>query len=381
MVSPSLVLLGATGSIGSSTLSVLSAHPELARISLATAHSDYRSLIRIATQYNIPVLCLTGIEDRSIQESIRSLSPQTRIYFGEEELIQLLVDMDYDIALNAITGSAGLRSSVTVLTRGKKLALANKESLVMAGHLLRPLTLANPILPVDSEHSALFQAIGQHPLSEIRKLHITASGGAFRDLPLADFPHITVEQALKHPNWDMGTKVTLDSATMFNKALEVIEAHWLFGVDYERISAVMHPQSVIHSLVEFTDGSWLAQLSAPDMRLPILYALSYPRRISSDLVHTDISLLSSLSFREIEQERYPLFYLGLEVAKAGGILPTVMNSANEAALKLFLERRISFTQIAQVVEKAVQSQQNISAPDMETILRVNRDVYQQVLGE
>ncbi|HNX38528.1 MAG TPA: 1-deoxy-D-xylulose-5-phosphate reductoisomerase [Candidatus Cloacimonadota bacterium] len=376
MVIPKLALLGATGSIGSSTFSVLEETPELASISLATAHTDFNKLIALSHRFKIPVLCLTGINDPGTRDKIRcSVAGQTTVFFGEDELIRLMEAEDYDVALNAITGSAGLRSSLAVLQRGKKLALANKESLVMAGHLLSPLTVKNPILPVDSEHSAIFQAIGSHPNHEIRSLHITASGGAFRDLPLEDFRTITVEQALKHPNWDMGTKVTLDSATMFNKALEVIEAHWLFGLDYDRVRAVIHPQSVIHSLVEFIDGSFLAQLSDPDMRLPIHYALSYPQRVRSEQVKTSLTELSPLTFREIEPQRYPLFYLGLEVARAGGLLPTVMNAANEAALKLFMERKIGFCDIATVVERAVQAAENVTDPDLETILRVNRETF------
>jgi len=287
---------------------------------------------------------------------------------------------DYDIALNAIAGSAGLRSTFAILQRGKPLALANKESLVMAGHLIKELKLSQPILPVDSEHSAIFQAIGMHPKSEIRKLHITASGGAFRDLPLAEFKNISPQQALKHPNWNMGAKVTLDSATMFNKALEVIEAHWLFGLPYDKISAIMHPQSVIHSLVEFIDGSFLAQLSVPDMKLPILYALSWPQRVDSQLVHTDLAKLSELSFREIEPQRYPLFFLGLEAAKTGGIHPTVMNAAVEAASQLFLRGHTSYLQIPELVENTLNKQVPISHPDLDTIIHVNQETYSQVMS-
>jgi len=233
---------------------------------------------------------------------------------------------------------------------------------------------------VDSEHSAIFQAIGMHPKSEIRKLHITASGGAFRDLPLAEFKNISPQQALKHPNWNMGAKVTLDSATMFNKALEVIEAHWLFGLPYDKISAIMHPQSVIHSLVEFIDGSFLAQLSVPDMKLPILYALSWPQRVDSQLVHTDLAKLSELSFREIEPQRYPLFFLGLEAAKTGGIHPTVMNAAVEAASQLFLRGHTYYLQIPELVENTLNKQVPISHPDLDTIIYVNQETYSQVMS-
>ena len=375
MVRRNIALLGATGSIGTSTLDVV--REQGYKISLASAHQNYDKLLGIADQFNIPCVVLTGITDTSLQARIKQANPSLQIYFGEDELLQLLKGEDYDIALNAITGSAGLRSSFTIMERGKQLALANKESLVMAGHLLTKLIKDNPILPVDSEHSAIFQAIGKHPIGEVKHLHITASGGAFRDLPLADFAHISPKEALSHPNWHMGAKVTLDSATMFNKALEVMEAHWLFGLPYEQISAIIHHQSVIHSLVEFIDGSLLAQMSTPDMKLPILYALSYPQRAASFLVQTELNKLSALTFREIEPQRYPLYILGLQVAKCGGILPTVMNAAVEAASMLFLRGSIAYTDMIGVVFKALDNTPQISEPDLDTIIRVNKEVFEK----
>jgi len=378
MVNKHIALLGATGSIGTSTLDVAS--EQGVSISLASAHTDYAKLIDIAHKHSIPCLVLTGINDTALINKLRQQNPAIRIYAGEEELLKLLRDAEYDLALNAITGSAGLRSSFAIMQRGKTLALANKESLVMAGHLLTKLVKDKPIIPVDSEHSAIFQCIGTHPHNQIRQLHITASGGAFRDLPLSEFPQISPQEALTHPNWSMGAKVTLDSATMFNKALEVIEAHWLFGLPYAQISAIMHPQSIIHSLVEFIDGSLLAQLSTPDMKLPILYALSYPERVESQLVTTDLRKLSNLNFREIEPLRYPLFYLGLEAAKSGGLMPTVMNAAVEAASMLFLNGRIGFMDISRLVTKALNNFANIAEPDLDTIIQTNRDVYRWVSG-
>lgn len=377
MVNERLALLGATGSIGSSTLEV--AAEQGISIVLASAHRDYTKLIKIAQQFHIPRIVLTGITDNSLQNRLIHEHPDLHIHFGEDELIRLLQNEEYEIALNAISGSAGLRSTFAILQSGRKLALANKESLVMAGHLVTRIPDMQPILPVDSEHSAIFQAIGAHPRQEIRKLHITASGGAFLNLPLEDFDNITPQQALKHPNWDMGAKVTLDSATMFNKALEVMEAHWLFGLEYERITAVIHPQSIIHSLVEFVDGSLLAQMSTPDMKLPILYALSFPARWPSGLVQTDLLSLPALSFREIEPKRYPLFYLGLDAARQGGIHPTVMNAAVEAASRLFLEGRISFTDMPGLVSQALDRQEVIAEPDLDTIIGTNQRVYHNIL--
>lgn len=383
MVTPrKIALLGASGSIGASTLEVIAEQSRHFQIVLAAAHSAHTKLCPLAIRFHIPTLVFTGISDPALQNRIKSDYPGIRFYFGEEDLLQLLANEDYDLALNAIGGSAGLSASHAILTRGKALALANKESLVMAGHLLRPMWIEHgiPVLPVDSEHSALFQAIGSHPAGEIRHLHITASGGAFRATALESFAGITPEMALRHPNWDMGAKVTLDSATMMNKALEVMEAHWLFGMPYEAISAVIHPQSVIHSLVEFVDGSFLAQLSDPDMRLPILYALSWPKRLNSQLVSSQPINWRELSFQPIEPERYPLYYLGLEAARRGGLYPTVLNSANEAALRLFLEQRISFPGIEKVVEYALAGCPDEAFPSLETVLATNRETYSRVLS-
>ncbi|MCB5246918.1 MAG: 1-deoxy-D-xylulose-5-phosphate reductoisomerase [Candidatus Cloacimonetes bacterium] len=376
-----LALLGATGSIGFSTLAVLREQAPQFTLSLVSAHTDHQKLASVCREFKVPVAVLTGIGDPAEQASLRQKYPDMKLYFGEKELLNALRDEDYDTALNAISGSAGLRASFAIAGRKARLALANKESLVMAGHLLMPLIkkAGVELLPVDSEHSAIFQAIGAHPISEISRIHITASGGSFRDLPLADFGSVTPRQALQHPNWSMGAKVTLDSATMFNKALEVMEAHWLFGLPYEKIGAVLHPQSVIHSLVEFVDGSLLAQLSAPDMKLPILYALSWPHRLPSELVQTDLLSLNRLDFAPVSPERYPLYYLGLEVAKTGGILPTVLNSANEAALRLFLEERISFPEIHELCAAAVQGYPNIAEPSLEEIIEANRSVYAGII--
>lgn len=380
MVRKKIALLGATGSIGNSFFKVYCEQQQRLTLSLAVAHTNFSKLCPLALELNIPVLVFTGIKDPALQEKIRTECPAQKVYFGSADLLSLLEEADYDIGLNAIGGSAGIEATFAILKRGKKLALANKESLVMGGHLVQKLKKPGQIIPVDSEHSAIFQAMGIHPHHEVQKLIITASGGAFRSLPLQDFDAITPRMALRHPNWDMGAKVTLDSATMFNKALEVMEAHWLFDMPYERIKAVIHPQSIVHSLVQFQDGSLLAQLSAPDMSLPILYALSYPERWSSDIVHTDLLSLPELSFEEIPAARYPLFYLGLEVATQGGILPTVMNAAVEAAMKLFLEEKIPFTGIYPLVERTIASAEQISEPDLDTIIAANRDYYRRCLA-
>jgi 1-deoxy-D-xylulose-5-phosphate reductoisomerase len=375
-----IALLGATGSIGSSTFEVVREQAESLSISIAAAHKEHSKLCALGREFAIPVLVFTGISDPALQKQIRAEHPERKIYFGSAELLRLLRNEDYDIGLNAIGGSAGIEATFAILKAGKTLALANKESLVMGGHLVAKLRSENQIIPVDSEHSAIFQAIGQHPSSELRKLIITASGGAFRNLPLTDFDTITPAMALKHPNWDMGAKVTLDSATMFNKALEVMEAHWLFAMPYEKIEAIIHPQSVIHSLVEFIDGSHLAQLSYPDMKIPILYALSYPQRYPSSLVQTDLLAHRNLSFESIDRARYPLFYLGLQAGFAGGLMPTVVNAAVEAAMQLFLSEIIRFTDIHAIVANALDEQENHAHPSLEEIISCNMDVHQRVLN-
>lgn len=374
-----IALLGATGSIGTSTFEVLREQRERLCVSLAAAYKDYEKLGRLAREFRIPVLVFTGITDTALKAKIRLENPQSKVYFGSSELLKLLANEDYDIGLNAIGGSSGIEATFAILQVGKPLALANKESLVMGGHLLKDLGGQAQIIPVDSEHSALFQAIGASPHQEIRKLIITASGGAFRTLPLADFARVTPAMALKHPNWEMGGKVTLDSATMFNKALEVMEAHWLFDMPYKKIEAIIHPQSVIHSIVEYIDGSHLAQLSYPDMKIPILYALSYPKRYPSELVKTDLYQYPELNFAAIEPERYPLYYLGLEAAKAGGILPTVINAAVEAAMQLFLSEKISFPELSQRVKKTLDKAEQISKPSLEEILWANKYYYDTCL--
>lgn len=375
-----IALLGASGSIGTSTFEVIREQARSFAISLASAHSNWEKLCPLAEEYHIPALAFTGIDSPALQERIRAQYPRLRIYFGEEELLRLLNEEDYNVGLNAIGGSAGIRATFAILSRKKSLALANKESLVLGGHLIQESFPDAEILPVDSEHSAIFQAIGNSPKEDIKKLIITASGGAFRQYPLDDFAAITPEMALKHPNWDMGAKVTLDSATMFNKALEVMEAHWLFGLPYSQIEAIIHPQSVIHSIVQYIDGSMIAQLSAPDMKLPILYALSHPARLPSELVPTNLLDYPTLTFEAIPRPRYPLYYLGLEAALSGGIFPTVINSAVEAAMKLFLGRIITFPEIARIVESALQKAEQIAFPTLDEIIAINHKTYHDILS-
>ena len=372
-----IAVLGVTGSIGLSTVEVVRQHQDKFKIVLASAQKNYKKLFTLAEEFNIPQIIIT---DKSLENKITDFPNNTSIFYGEEKLQELLENSDYDIALNAISGSSGLRSSMTIISRGIDLALANKESLVMAGHLIKEeLERSNSrIIPVDSEHSAILQAISATSMDQVRSIILTASGGPFRELPLSKFDQITKAQTLKHPTWEMGAKITIDSATMMNKGLEVIEAHWLFKKDFKDIKTVIHPQSIIHSMVEFVDGSIIAQMGFPTMKLPILFALSYPEHIPSTVSQTDIYKIPDLSFSEVERERFPLFYFACEIGEKGGILTTVLNAANEAAIDLFLNDKIRFMQIFKIINYIVKKENNIQSPDLETIFVVNKEIYTKV---
>lgn len=373
-----IAILGITGSIGLSAIEVIREHTNDFKIVLASANNGYQKLFSLAKEFNIPNLNITNT---SLKNKITDFPKNRNITFGDDKLQELLSTIGCDIVLNAISGSAGLLSSMTTISCGIDLALANKESLVMAGHLIMEKINNSKLIPVDSEHSAILQAIGKSNQNEVRKIILTASGGPFRTLPVSEFKKITVEQSLNHPTWKMGPKITIDSATMMNKGLEVIEAQWLFKKDISDIETVIHPQSIVHSFVEFVDGSIVAQMSFPTMKIPILYALSYPVHINSNIFKTKITDLPSLTFSEVNQERYPLFFLAKEVGKTGGLMPTVMNAANEAAIDLFLEKKIKFGQIYKIVQYIIQKEKNIQNPEIEDIISANREIYKRTLQD
>lgn len=370
-----IVLLGATGSIGTSALEVINEHKDKFEIVLASAHSQFKKLIKIGREFQIPNLALTN---SNIPKG-KSVVAENFIK-GNEDTLQFLDEIDYDIMLNAIVGSAGLVYTVKGLKSEKTVALANKESLVMSGELINYIIKNNDskLIPVDSEHSAILQCLmGTARSTEIRRIILTASGGAFRDWKKEDFPKITLADTLVHPTWDMGNKITVDSATMANKGLEVIEAHYLFQLPYDKIETVIHPQSIIHSLVEFIDGSLLSQLSYPDMKIPIQLALSYPQRLPATADFTDVQTLSALTFTPVDYEKYPMLEMAYEVGRTGGSMPTVFNAANEAAVDLFLHEKISFTEIPKIVEKLIQTE-NIKQPDLKTILATDKKIKEKV---
>ena len=370
-----IFILGITGSIGKSTVEVVRAHPDKFKIVGASAHRNINKLKKYAKEFEIKNLVLTSELKKN------ELPNDIKIHCGEAELLDLVRNSDYDILLNAIAGSAGLKSSIETLKRGKNLALANKESLVMAGHLVKKIQSETnaKLLPVDSEHSAIFQILHNQDNKEVKNLILTASGGPFRNLDKKEFSKITLADTLKHPTWKMGSKITIDSSTLMNKGLEVIEAHWLYDIDFDNIQAVIHPQSIIHSMVEFIDGSIFAQMSEPTMRLPILYALTFPKRIKSNIVSTNMMKMRDLTFMEISKEKYPLFKFANEVGKAGGILPTIMNAVNEVAVQLFIEGKITYLDIPKMVIKYVEKSENIILPSINSIIEINnlthKDAY------
>ncbi len=373
-----IAVLGFSGSIGQSAAKVVRAHPDKFSVVLASAHTDSKALFDYAREFNIPKLVLTGVEKVECE-----IPRGVKVYYGKASLLRLIADENFDILLNAISGSAGLEYSLATVTKGVDLALANKETLVMAGDLLKEKLKVSKskLLPVDSEHSAIFQVLQGSGNKAIKKIYLTASGGPFLHRPLHTFDSIQVKDALAHPTWSMGDKITIDSATMLNKALEVIEARHLFDVEYQQIVPVIHRQSIVHSMVECLDGSILAQMSNPSMTLPILYAFSHPERYWDDGVKTNLFELEELSFQPIEQKRFPLYFAGVAAGKAGGLAPTVLNSASEAAVALFLQKRISFPDICSVVCEQLDKLDNIASPDLEQILETNRKVYDEVLAK
>ena len=348
-----VAVLGSTGSIGRSALDVISAFPDRFR---AVALSAGRSVERLADQVSAhrpELVSVSGPEEAARLKALLPSGSRVRIVHGGEGLDEVASLPSADIVVGALVGALGLRSAYAAVRAGKRLALANKETLVVAGELiLREAELSGAeIVPVDSEHSAIHQAMRCGSASEVDRIVLTASGGPFRERDLATFDSITVEDALAHPTWKMGPKITIDSATMMNKGLEIIEAHFLFGLAPDRIQVVIHPQSVIHSFVEFSDGSLIAQLAKNDMKFPIVYAMTFPHRLRNDFGRLDLVSLKKLEFFEVEPERYPAVQLAVEALRQGGGMPAIVNAANEIAVAAFLQGKISFPEIVSVVSE------------------------------
>ena len=364
-------LLGATGSIGIQTLDIIKEHPDQFQLVAFSAGKNMEATKKIIQDFTVPLVSVLSEED-AIQ--LGKEFPQIEVVFGDQGLVQVATHAGADVLVNAVLGSVGLRPTLEAIKKGITIAIANKETLVTAGHLVMKAAREHnvPILPVDSEHSALFQAMNGEKRSEIAKLIITASGGSFRDRSREQLKEVTVKDALNHPNWSMGSKITIDSATMMNKGLEVIEARVLFDISYDDIEVLLHRESIIHSMVEFQDTSVMAQLGTPDMRVPIQYAMSYPDRLTrQSATRLNLAQIGKLHFEEMDYSRYHALKLAIDAGRAGGTMTTVLNAANEAAVSLFLQEMISFLTIDELIERAMDEHINHSNPDLETILHVD----------
>jgi 1-deoxy-D-xylulose-5-phosphate reductoisomerase len=375
-----VVILGATGSIGESALKVARDIPDRMEIVGLAANSNAEKLAAAANETRAQSVCL--VDETKIDILTRELEYKPRILGGQEGLLEIARLTNADMVLVAIVGTGGLRPALAAIEAGKDLAVASKEILVMAGEIVTREARENGInvLPVDSEHNAIFQCLEGKSSLDIRRIILTASGGPFRETPRKDFDSITPEQALKHPTWNMGPKITIDSATLFNKGLEMIEAHWLFGVEMKRVEVVIHPQSIVHSMVEFVDGSTLAQLSYSNMCFPIQYAVTWPDRVPNTLPPLDFSKLSRLEFFTPRYEDFPALNLARRAGETGGTLPAVMNAANEVAVAGFLDRQVRFPDIWQIVEEVMNRHTSVAHPDLDAILQADQWARKEAHG-
>lgn len=370
-----IAILGATGSIGDNTLQVVRANPGLVEITAIAADRNWQKLASIAQEFQVAHVALADKDAVRAAASSGLFPENTRFYGGLEGLSEMVCSDDVDMVVSAIVGTAGLSPTLAAIEAGKDIALASKEILVLAGKFVMAAASKRGVrlIPVDSEHSAIFQCIRSERVTDIRSLILTASGGRFRERQISELCSVTPEEACNHPNWKMGPKITVDSATMANKALEVIEARWLFGVVPQKINVVIHPQSIVHSMVEFVDGSILAQLSPPSMTFAIQYALFYPQRAIGFQESLDFSQLLRLDFMPPELERYPCFRIGKECLVAGGVAPAIFNAANEVAVSAFLKNQIRFTDIAEVVTSTLSKMSNEEPSDLEEVLAVDAE--------
>ena len=386
-----VVILGATGSIGQSALSVARDIPERMKIVGLAAKSNAQKLAAAANEVRPESVCL--VDETQIDVLRKALDYQPRILSGEAGLLEIACLIDAHMVLVAIVGTGGLRPALAAIKAGKDLAVASKEILVMAGEIVmrEARDKSVHVLPVDSEHNAIFQCLEAARLRagrddvvgsprDVRRIILTASGGPFRETPRTRFNSITPEQALKHPTWNMGPKITIDSATLFNKGLEMIEAHWLFAVEMDRVEVVIHPQSIVHSMVEFTDGSTLAQLSYSSMCFPIQYAVTWPDRVPNSLPPLDFSKLSKLEFSTPRYEDFPALNLARRAGEIGGTLPAVMNAANEIAVAAFLDRKVRFTEIWRIVEQVMNQHTPVANADLDAILGADQWARAQAQG-
>lgn len=373
-----IAVLGSTGSIGTQTLEIVRANDDLNVVSLA-AGSNIEMLEKQIREFKPQVVCVYN-EKKAEELKIKVSDTDVKIVTGMDGLIETAVIKTADIVLTAVVGMIGIRPTIAAIKAGKDIALANKETLVTAGHIIMPLAkeCGIRILPVDSEHSAIFQSLQGNKKSQLSKILLTASGGPFRNTPKEDLKNVTVKDALKHPNWSMGRKITIDSATMVNKGLEVIEAKWLFDVDIDNIEVVVQPQSLIHSMVEYVDGGIMAQLGTPDMKLPIQYALFYPDRRTLDGKRVNFFDIANITFYKPDRDKFKGFDLAFRAGKTGGSLPTIYNAANELAVSKFLNEEIRFLDIPELIEMAMNNHKVIDNPSLEQILESEMEAYESV---
>ena len=379
-----IAILGSTGSIGVSTLDVINRHPDRFKVIALTAQKNTTLLLEQCLRFQPQYAILDDVTAaNTLKAELKISHPHIQVLAGNKVIEEILAISEINIVMAAIVGAAGLLPTLAAVQAGKQVLLANKEALVMAGKLFMDTVKKNHamLLPIDSEHNAIFQCLpinfsSTDPTVDVNKMLLTASGGAFRDLALSDLAKVTPEQACTHPNWKMGRKITVDSSTMMNKGLEVIEAHWLFGMPAEKIEVLLHPQSIVHSLVEYKDGSVLAQLGNPDMRIPIAHALAWPERIKSGVEPLNLLVHNHLDFRPIDIHRYPCLALAYQALKTGGTATTILNAANEIAVQAFLNNQIKFTDIKVIVEKTLTELSAETANELEVILAADKTARQ-----
>ena len=369
-----IAILGSTGSIGTQTLEVVAAYPERYEVYALCAHRSIDKLIQQARTFHPEVVC---IADETLYPALcEALSDlEIKVWAGEDAIAQMVTMPSIDVVVAAMVGYAGLRPTIEAIKAGKTIALANKETLVVAGEIICALAQQYhaPILPVDSEHSAIFQSLVGEDHSEIEKILLTASGGPFRTYTLEQMRQVTAADALRHPNWEMGAKITIDSSTMMNKGFEVIEAKWLFGVPVDKIEVLVHPQSIVHSAVQFTDGAIKAQLGAPDMRLPIQYALSFPERLASDFPRVDWTQMTNLTFEQPDLQRFPNLQLAYEAMRRAGTVPCVLNAANEVVNLAFRQNKCGFLQMSEIIAETMDKTSFILSPTYEEYVAIDKE--------
>lgn len=374
-------LLGATGSVGTQTLAVIREHPDVFKVSAFAFGANIQKALPLIHEFKP---ALIAVKNKAAADRLKTeLSGNSKIVYGPEGMIEAAAYEPSTMLVNAVLGSIGLEPTLAAIKAGKKIGLANKETLVTGGHLVMDLAKKYkvPVLPIDSEHSAIFQSLQGQDRKAVTRLILTASGGTFRDKSRDELANVTVADAVKHPNWSMGAKITVDSSTMMNKGLEVIEAHWLFGMPYDRIETLIHRESIVHSLVEYADHSMIAQLGVPSMLVPIQYALTYPSRLElKQTKRLNLWETGTLHFQKVDLKRYPAVALAYAAGKAGGTMPTVLNAANETAVDLFLDGRIRFLDIEPLVSEALDLHQRIDSPDLKAIEEADRRARAFVLS-